>query len=128
MAVKGLGRQETCIVHHDRAASARCGRCHKPICAECVVSSADGKFCSRVCADKTADFRKSYGTTKKASRGVRKLVRLVVWVVVIIVALAAVNKYMMSGNMRVLGPFLNKVPFFGPAGTTGDDANLEGGG
>ena len=115
MAVTGLGRQETCIVHHDRPAAARCGRCHKPICSECVISASDGKFCSRVCADKAADFRKSYGKVKKTSRGVRKLVRLVVWIVVIIVALAAINKYFMNNNMRVLGPFLNKLPIFRPS-------------
>ena len=113
MAVTGLGRTETCIVHHDRAAAARCGRCHKPICAECVISTSDGKFCTRECAEKTADFRRTAGRYKKKSRALGKLVRLAIWAVIIVFALGAVNKFVFNGKMRVLGPYLNKLPVLG---------------
>ena len=113
MAIKGLGRTETCIVHHDRPAVARCGRCHKPMCGECVISTADGKFCSRECAAKVADFRKAYKPVKSRRGIVGKLVKLVVWIVIIIVALGVINKYKFEGNMRYIGPWLNKLPFLG---------------
>lgn len=114
MAVTGLGRTETCIVHHDRPAAARCGRCHKPICEECVISTADGKFCSRECAAKTADFRKANAGRKRGPGIVSKFVRLVVWIVIIVVALGAINKFIFNNRMKVLGPYLNKIPMLGP--------------
>ena len=113
MAVKGLGRTETCIVHHDTPAVARCGRCHKPICGECVISTADGKFCSRECGAKVADFRKAHKPTRSRPGIVGKLVKRVVWIVIIIVALGAVNKFIFKGRMKYIGPWLNKLPVLG---------------
>jgi len=113
MAVRGLGRTETCVVHPSRAAVARCGMCHRPVCDECVVSTADGKFCSRECADRAADFRKHYRKPKSASSIVGKLVKLAVWIVIIVVVLGAANKIVFKGGMKVLGPWLNKLPFLG---------------
>ena len=113
MAVSGLGRTETCIVHPARPAAARCGMCHRPVCESCVVSTADGKFCSRECADKTADFRKHYRKPKSKLDVVGKLVKLAIWVVIIVAVLGAINKFVFKGNMKVLGPILNKLPFLG---------------
>ena len=114
MAVRGLGRDETCIVHHDRPAAARCARCHKPICSECIVSTSDGKFCSRECAGKAADFRaakKSMGAA--GGRKIAKLIKLVIWIVVIVAALGAANKLIFKHRMPVVGPLLNRLPVLG---------------
>ena len=107
MAVTGLGRKETCIVHHDRPAVARCGRCHKPICAECVVSTADGKFCSRECAAKTADFRAAKGKFGKPGRKIGGLIRKIVILVIVIFALGAVNTHVY--RIPVIGGLLDKL-------------------
>ena len=113
MAVRGLGRTETCIVHHDRPAAARCGRCHKPLCSECVVSTADGKFCSQECAQKVADFRKAHKKRSSASRPIKKLVKLVVWIVIILFVLGAANNIFFKGKMPIIGPLLNRLPVVG---------------
>jgi hypothetical protein len=114
MAVKGLGRTETCIEHPDRPAAARCAACHRPVCSSCVVTTADGKFCSHTCADKTSDYRKRAKKIKApGGGGIAKLVRLVVWIVVIIVILGVVNRFAMKGRMPVVGSFLNRLPVIG---------------
>ena len=112
MAVKGLNRTETCIVHHDQPAAARCGRCHKPICAECIVSTADGKFCSEECGAKVADYRKNEKKVPAAS-GMRDVLRLGFWLIILILFLGVVNKFMMNGDMPYAGKFLNMIPFLG---------------
>ena len=117
MAVKGKGRSETCLFHPDRPAVTRCRACHKPICDECVVSTADGKFCSRECAAKTSDFRKSYKPVKSGPGPIARLVKAVVWVVIILVVLGAANKMVFKNDMPVIGGYLNKLPFLG----TGED-------
>ena len=110
MAVTGLGRKETCIVHHNRPAVARCGRCHKPVCSECVVSTADGKFCSRECAAKAADFRAAKGKFGKPKRKLAGLIKKVVILLIIIVALGIVNRFR---PLPVIGKFLDKLPVIG---------------
>jgi len=113
MAVRGLGRTETCIMHPDTPAVARCGRCHKPLCSECVVSTADGKFCSQACAQKVADFRKAHKKRSSTSHPIRKLVKLVVWIVIILFVLGAANKVVFKSKMPIIGPLLNKLPVVG---------------
>lgn len=86
MAVSGRGRAETCVNHPDQAAATRCAACHKPVCAECIVSSTDGKFCSQQCARRTADFRKHNASAgKKAGRSVMSLVKTVVGLGILVV-------------------------------------------
>jgi len=114
MAVKGLGRTETCMEHPDRPAVARCANCHRPVCSECVVTTADGKFCSHTCAQKAADFRKRARKIKApGTSGIGKIVKAVVWVVIVIVILGVVNKFIMRGRMPILGGFLNRLPVIG---------------
>lgn len=112
MAVKGLNRSETCIVHHDQPAAARCGRCHKPVCSSCVVSTSEGKFCSHECSQKVADYRKN---EKKVSvgGGFRDLRNLIFWLVVLVLFLGVVNKFMMNNAMPYIGKYLNMIPFLG---------------
>ena len=117
MAVKGLGRTEMCIVHHDKAAVARCGRCHKPLCANCVVSTNHGKFCSNECAQKVADFRKTHKKSSGSARPIKKLVKLVVWIVIILFVLGAANKVVFKNKMPVIGGILNKLPVVGASST-----------
>jgi len=111
MAVTGLGRKETCIVHHDRPAAARCGRCHKPVCSECVVSTSDGKFCSRDCAGKAADFRAAKGKFGKPKRKLAGLIKKVVILVIVVFVLGAVNTHVY--RIPVIGGLLDKLPFVG---------------
>lgn len=113
MAVQGLNRTETCIVHHDRPAAARCGACHKPVCSSCVVSTADGKFCSHECAQKTEDYRKRAKGFKKGGTPIRDLARAIFWIALFIVFLGVVNKFMLKNDMPVVGKYLNKLPVLG---------------
>ena len=113
MAVKGRGRAETCVFHPERPAVTRCRACHKPICAECVVSTTDGKFCSRECAARTSDFRKSHKPVRRGSGLITRLVKAVVWIVIIVAILGAVNKFAFKNNMPGAGPYLNKLPYLG---------------
>jgi hypothetical protein len=107
MALEERGQVKTCLNHPDRTAAARCVACHKPLCRECVVSTTDGNFCSRECASKAADFKAHY---KGPATGKKGLVRPIVTVIVIVVALAAVNKYVFS--IPVVGGLLSKIPGF----------------
>lgn len=111
MAVTGVNRNAQCIVHHDRPATARCATCHKPICAECTVSTEEGKFCSHECATRAADFRKRFKTVKQGGGAIAKLFRAIFWVAVIIIILGIVNKYVKP--IPVLKPYLDKLPVLG---------------
>lgn len=109
---KVMGRTETCLKHPDRPAVIRCPQCHKPLCAQCVISTTEGKFCSRVCSDKAAAFRTAAAsqaetvdspvggavkritdTIETVKRWVFTAVKFAVWTVIIIVALWAVNRF-----------------------------------
>ncbi len=46
-----------CVNHPDRAGTARCMCCHKPICNVCVVEDSGKTFCSQTCIENTARFR-----------------------------------------------------------------------
>ena len=114
MAVKGLDRTETCIVHHDRPAAARCGTCHKPVCSHCVVSTADGKYCSHACASKAQDFRVRGSRIKKPARGaLSALIKMVFWLAVLVVILGVMNKYAFKDGMPGIGKYLDKLPVLG---------------
>jgi len=118
MAVSGVGRgQSMCVVHHDRPAVTRCSACHKPICNDCIVSTKDGKFCSRECAGRAADFQK--GKPKVGGGGfVMSILRIVVGVLILVVALGLLNKFVFKGKMPVIGPALNRLPVLGTEPTT----------
>ena len=109
MAVAGRGRVETCVNHPDRPAATRCRACHKPICSTCVVSTADGKFCSHTCAARMEDYRKGGGAVRMRSRVGRKVVRIVVLVVLIAIAAGLFNKY--ARPIPGIGPILEEIPF-----------------
>jgi hypothetical protein len=94
MAVTSRGREETCVTHPDRPASSRCAACHKPVCSQCEVSTAEGKFCSHQCADRTADFRTRCRKEQPRGAGIGGVVRLVIWLIAIGVALCVVNRYL----------------------------------
>lgn len=109
MGVTGRSGTETCLNHPDTPAVARCRACHKPVCSACVISTADGKFCSRECAAKTAAFRKSSGKVKIGSTTGMKALKVVILVVLIIIALGLVNKYVVG--IPGIGSILEKIPF-----------------
>ncbi len=46
-----------CINHVDRPAAARCHRCHKPVCEECLLRREAGLFCSDTCHQQFVAFR-----------------------------------------------------------------------
>lgn len=113
MAVTGVNRNAQCVVHHDRPATARCGTCHRPICTECTVSTGDGKFCSHECAKRAEDFHKRFRPVKQTSSMIGRLVRALIWVVIVVALLGVVNKYVTP--IPVLKPYLDKLPFVGAA-------------
>jgi hypothetical protein len=49
-----------CVNHTDRAATARCSSCHKPICNDCIVRDSGQTFCSNSCAVNAARFNARY--------------------------------------------------------------------
>jgi hypothetical protein len=106
MALSTRGREEMCVTHSDRPAAARCEACHKPVCAACVVSNAEGKFCSRECAARTAEFRTRTRKEESRGSGLAGVVRFIIWVVIIIVALCVVNRYV--HKIPVIGDHLWK--------------------
>lgn len=55
-----------CLNHRAVDAVAQCHQCHKPICRECLVTDANGQFCSTQCAAKNANFKASYKEAKLA--------------------------------------------------------------
>jgi len=125
MAVKGRGREEACVEHPDRMAVTRCTACHRPICAACVISTSDGKFCSRQCAARAADFRASKGSLgRKAGLPVVRYVKMIIGFIIFIFVLAAVNKYIFDGRLPIVGRPLRAVWFFGKkaADTTYNEA------
>lgn len=114
MAVKGRGREAACVTHPDRMADARCSTCHRPMCEECVVSTSDGKFCSRKCAARAADFRASKGSLgKKAGLPIVRYVKMIVGFIIFIFVLSAVNRYIFDGRLPIIGKPLRMVWFFG---------------
>ena len=112
MAVTGLGRDEMCITHHDRPAVARCGTCHRPLCSECVLNTAEGRFCGRECADKAAKFRRSEARVEGGG-GIRDWAKTAVYIAIFILALGALNKFGYKGNMPFIGSYLNCIPYLG---------------
>ena len=111
MAVKGRGRSEMCVVHHDRPAVTRCGSCHKPICDECIISTSDGKFCSRECAARTADFRKQHGKGVAGTNKLKRNLKTVGFILLVIIALALVNRFVF--RIPVIGGVLRAIPIVG---------------
>ena len=106
------GRTVPCSTHPDRPAVIRCGQCRKPICTQCVVSTIQGKFCSRDCSDKAASgraaaaaqsasaatpaenmTRRVTNTFETVKRWVFTAVKFTIWTIVIIVGLWAVNRF-----------------------------------
>jgi len=115
MAARDIGRTGMCVVHHDRPAVTRCATCHRPICEACVVSTADGKFCSRECAARAADFRASKGKfAPRSGFSVASILKLVVGIVILIAALAAINRWVY--RLPVAGGVLDRVPIIGQSG------------
>ncbi|MCY3023421.1 MAG: B-box zinc finger protein [Planctomycetota bacterium] len=49
-----------CVNHTNRAATARCVTCHKPLCAECIVKVKGSTYCSQTCADNAARFNAGF--------------------------------------------------------------------
>src|SRR4051812_9848679 len=47
---------EKCKNHPVNLASARCKRCHIPICNHCKIQVTDGVFCSNECIDQFRNF------------------------------------------------------------------------
>ena len=108
MAVTNRGRVETCVMHPDRPAAMRCVACHKPACAQCAVSTADGKFCSHDCARRTADFRSRQPKPPPRGQGLGGVGKLLVYLILLVVALCVVNRYF--HKVPVIGDYLWKAP------------------
>ena len=102
MAGSGRGRDDMCLNHPDRAAATRCAACHKPVCQECIVSSTDGKFCSRQCAERTADFRAQAGKHKKGMGTLIGKIKSLIWLIIIIALLYVGYKIFIKGEGKTL--------------------------
>jgi hypothetical protein len=89
-------RDEKCLNHPDRPAVTRCRACHKPLCEECVVATADGKFCSQQCARRSADFRAHAAGAK--GKGVVGVVKKIAVAALILIALYIGYRIVVGGD------------------------------
>jgi hypothetical protein len=74
-----------CLVHKTAPASVLCFQCHKPICAECVIMTAGGSFCSMDCDLTYRTFKA--GMSAARTRGRLARILLIVILVIALVAL-----------------------------------------
>jgi hypothetical protein len=75
-----------CLVHKTAPASVMCFQCHKPICAECVIMTASGSFCSMECDLTYRTFKAGMSATGK-----RRKLALILLVIVIVITLIALG-------------------------------------
>ena len=59
------------------------------------------------------DIRKAYKKRSTTGRPLKKLVKRVIWIIILLFALGAVNKFVFKNKMPVIGPLLNKLPVVG---------------
>ena len=80
-----------CFNHEERDAAGRCAVCGKSVCEECVVVAGNMNFCSAECRDKAASSRaiSEDVLARKAKTDSASLVRRLIYVFVVILAIAA---------------------------------------
>lgn len=91
--------ERSCGVCHDRPFRFRCIQCHRPVCDDCAFKTTHGAFCSRDCATKYGEFKRSQvGQAPRASRSALKVL-----VLLAILAAAALGAAYALGWMPRLG-------------------------
>ena len=80
-----------CFNHEERDAAGRCAVCGKSVCEECIIVSGDMDFCSAECRDKagTAGAAAADVLARKAKTDSAQLVRKLIYIFVVILAVAA---------------------------------------
>ena len=82
-----MTRVSTCIHHPDREATTRCKQCHKPLCKECRVVSAEGVFCSESCRKELVAFQERTKNIEQrkfiGKRGIPGLIKLLIFLGII---------------------------------------------
>lgn len=77
-----MAKGRFCVTHPQNESTGRCVQCHRPYCAECVLLSDKGSFCSLECKGRYHDFREreaELGPVKRpwVKRAICKLVAAV---------------------------------------------------
>jgi hypothetical protein len=94
-------RESYCINHQDKVAVARCKTCSKPVCADCVVRTDLGMFCSDECSEQAKLFSDKLELSEEmraaakpkvaAIRRKKLLKKMAVYVVIIILVILGVR-------------------------------------
>lgn len=97
-----MGRKTMCAVHHELEAAARCRRCSRPLCTDCIFDAPGGPFCGESCAALAAQFPRQ-GALSRLGGGVVRLVKLTFWATLLLVAAVVV------GAMVFKNPFCERL-------------------
>lgn len=90
-----------CLNHKERPATTNCSQCHKPVCAECVVTMAHGIFCSMECSVSYQAFqrsKKSHVSMMPSGTMALAIIMGIVFIVFILLHVAA--SYMPESPLR----------------------------
>lgn len=85
-----MGRKAMCATHHEADATARCRRCSRPLCVECVFDAPGGPFCGESCAALAAQFPRQ-GVLSRAGSRVFRLMKFTFWAVILLVIAVVVG-------------------------------------
>ena len=69
-----------CLNHQGRPAVVHCHRCHKPLCEECVLATAEGEFCGETCRSQYVTFHAKGPIEPRGPGWIHKLLRFAVLV------------------------------------------------
>ncbi len=97
-----------CLNHPERAATARCAQCRRPICSACVRSHDGEIYCSEACADARAHYHRREGERQRAGRA-RERFGIGEWALRgILILLAALILYdvLVVQEVRSIGGFI----------------------
>ena len=93
-----------CLNHTDTEAVTRCAACGKPICADCIAVSADGRdYCSQGCYAKgSAAAERSAGVvSEKSSTAKSRFIRFLIFLFLIAALVAAGSVYYKNNKKKL---------------------------
>ncbi len=101
-----MPEEAKCKNHPLKQAVTRCKRCNKPLCADCIMQTEIGVFCSDECYQATTEFmQKVSGEAPKRKvslfqkKGFKQLIILVILLVVLYFLLASVTGHRNIGDI-----------------------------
>jgi len=109
-----MAAERKCFYHPNRDATSRCYQCHKPLCTECIYETADGKFCSKLCAEKHQNYKAAFSETKNRVQKVTPhggLLKSIIALVILIAVVIAIVKIGASMGIPIFQQIIDSFPF-----------------